>query len=252
METGEGNVRLLGGEMILVPRSNRTVLVFGEVVKPGMYPVLPGERMMDVLAKAGGPGVDGDLTQVRYTKAGESEGESGTLDLTKAFVDSSHASNVTVSGGDMLYVPQGNRRVLVLGQVQHPGAFVYDDHTRLLDALALAGGPTSLADLTQATLTRTVDGQETVISVNIAEIFAHREENPVLAGGDVIYLPEAKQVLVMGEVTRPGAYMLPSGGRIIDVLALAGGLQSNFEAQNVIMTRQEADGERVWHMTLKS
>ena len=249
METGLDNTRLQGGEMILVPRSNRTVLVFGEVVKPGTYTILPGERIMDVLAKAGGPGVNADLTQVRYTKAAEGTGEGRTLDLTKAFVDSSHDSNLALAGGEMLYVPQGNRRVLVLGQVNRPGAFSCDDHTRLLDVLALAGGPTSLADLGQATLTRTVDGQETVINLNIAEILANQEENPILAGGDVIYLPQAKQVVVMGEVTRPGAYTLPTGGRIIDVLALAGGLRSNFEAQNVVMTRHEHDGERIWHMT---
>ena len=171
------------------------------------------------------------------------------IDLSPALQNANHPINRVVTGGESLYVPQSNLRVLVLGQVQRPGAYTVDSHTRLLDVLALAGGPASTADLSQATLTRVVDGGEEVVVIDINDVLANQSENVALQGGDVLYLPPARQVLVMGEVNRPGSYTLPTGGRVLDILALAGGLRSNMTDQEIIMTRQEADFERVWTMS---
>lgn len=251
MVTGEGNYLLTGGEMLLVPKVNRTVVVFGEVARPGTYVVEQGDRLTDILAKAGGPLDSADLTQVSFTSRA-SEGEQASvqvIDLSPALQNANHPINRVVTGGESLYVPQSNLRVLVLGQVQRPGAYTVDSHTRLLDVLALAGGPASTADLSQATLTRVVDGGEEVVVIDINDVLANQSENVALQGGDVLYLPPARQVLVMGEVNRPGSYTLPTGGRVLDILALAGGLRSNMTDQEIIMTRQEADFERVWTMS---
>lgn len=249
MLTGEGNYLLAGGETVLVPRSNRTVVVFGEVSRPGTYPVEPGDRLMDILAKAGGPTASADLSQVAFTT--REDGENGgvsVIDLEPALIDANHPANRVVFGGESIHVPQSNRRVLVLGQVQRPGAYTVDQHTRLLDLLALAGGPTAAADLQSATLTRIVPGGEEVTAIDVGAVMANQAENLVLQGGDVLYLPPARQVLVMGEVTRAGAYTLPPGGRILDVLALAGGLRTSYPEQEIVLTRQDGDIERVWHL----
>jgi protein involved in polysaccharide export with SLBB domain len=249
MLTGEGNYLLSGGETVLVPRINRTAVVFGEVSRPGAYPVEPGDRLTDILAKAGGPLETADLSQVSFTTraAGESGGVS-VIDLEPALADANHPANRAVMGGETIHVPESNRRVLALGHVQRPGAYTVDRHTRILDLLALAGGPTDNADLTEATLTRIIPGGEEVSQIDIRAILANQGENLVLQGGDILYLPAARQVLVMGEVNRAGSFTLPPGGRILDLLALAGGLKSNFTEQEIIMTRQEGEHERVWHM----
>src|SRR5690606_7546644 len=72
------------------------------------------------------------------------------------------------------------------------------------------------------------------------------QPNPVLLGGEVIHIPESRQILVMGEVARPGAFNLPAGGRILELLALAGGLRSSYADQEIIVTRQGLDGDQVW------
>lgn len=328
METGEGNRRLQGGEMLLIPEANLDVLVMGEVARPGMYSVRPGEKILDILAKAGGPSSEGALTEATLTRSSTKEvhqiditsllensneadnikvqggdvlfipqayrrvlvlgevqrpgayevddetrildilatagGPSNQADLTEATLtrrandqvysvdlealmqDSNHSENRAVQGGDILYVPQAFRRVLILGQVQRPGAYDIDGNSRLLDVVATAGGPTDRADLGQATLTRLVQGDEEVIPLDLAKILDNQRENPRLAGGDVIHLPEARQVVIMGEVSRPGSYRVPQGGRLLDVLALAGGLNSSLSTQELVMTRQSSDGEQVW------
>lgn len=60
MATGEGNVRLYGGEMILVPELDLEISIIGEVRSPGRYRIRPGERLLEALAKAGGLTDDAD------------------------------------------------------------------------------------------------------------------------------------------------------------------------------------------------
>jgi len=249
MLTGEGNYLLSGGETVSVPRVNRTVVVFGEVARPGSYPVEPGDRLTDILAKAGGPLETADLSQVAFTtRSGEAGSGVSVIDLGPALVDANHHANLPVTGGETIHIPATNRRVLVLGQVQRPGAYTIDRYTRLLDLLAMAGGPTATAELSEATLTRSIPGGEEVKQIDLREVIANQADNLELQGGDILYLPPARQVLVMGEVNRAGAYTLPPGGRILDILALAGGLKSSYAEQEIIMTRQDGDIERVWHM----
>ena len=75
------------------------------------------------------------------------------------------------------------------------------------------------ADLNQATLTRIVPGGEAVTPVNLNAVLANEAENIALQGGDILYLPRARQVLVMGE-SWPILYTA-SGRPILDLLALA-------------------------------
>jgi competence protein ComEA len=51
-------------------------------------------------------------------------------------------------------------------------------------------------------------------------------------------------VHVVGEVLRPGLYMLPSASRLADVIALAGGFTSRAEPGSVNLARVLNDGEQ--------
>ena len=53
--------------------------------------------------------------------------------------------NLELSGGDVIYVPAARRQILVLGMVKNPGAYDLPAGARLLDAIALAGGPLDLS-----------------------------------------------------------------------------------------------------------
>ncbi|MDR3403822.1 MAG: polysaccharide export protein [Chthoniobacter sp.] len=66
----------------------------------------------------------------------------------------------------------GKRRVTVLGEVQKPGAYDMPDRDRvtLLDAIAMAGGYTRIADPAKIALKRKIDGKETVMKFNAKEM----------------------------------------------------------------------------------
>ena len=46
-----------------------------------------------------------------------------------------------VAGGDVIFVPERQSRVLVFGEVRSPGYYPVDSQTRLLDVIARAGRP---------------------------------------------------------------------------------------------------------------
>ena len=65
-------------------------------------------------------------------------------------------------------IQYASRRITVLGQVQKPGSYVLPNEERvdLLQAIAMAGGFTRLADEGRVRIRRNVNGVETIIKVN--------------------------------------------------------------------------------------
>ena len=47
------NLQLQAGDIIIVPKANRSVLVLGEVRSPGYYSITGQERVLDLVAMAG-------------------------------------------------------------------------------------------------------------------------------------------------------------------------------------------------------
>lgn len=147
----------------------------------------------------------------------------------------------------MIYVIEGRHQVLVLGEVRNPGYHRLEFGDRVLDGIAKAGGllETAAADL--VSVTRQTEDTAEVFSVNLELLEQNRflDSNFLLEGGDVIVVPEAKRdVLVLGEVARPGAYTLRKEQRLLDVIAQSGGLTNTAAANAVQITRVEADGRQ--------
>jgi protein involved in polysaccharide export with SLBB domain len=87
----------------------------------------------------------------------------------------------------------GKRRFTVLGQIQKAGSFDIPDREKvnLLDAIAMAGGYTRIADPSKVTLRRKVDGKETVIKLN-AKVIAREGGAPIeIQPGDIITVGES-------------------------------------------------------------
>jgi polysaccharide export outer membrane protein len=96
---------------------------------------------------------------------------------------------------NLTVVEYAKRDVKVLGQVTKAGAVEIpnDRPLKLLDAIALAGGFTRLADRKRVTLTRSnSDGTTTTTEINAESIIQSRNsaDQWVLQQGDVINVPE--------------------------------------------------------------
>ncbi|MGE5587646.1 MAG: SLBB domain-containing protein [Clostridia bacterium] len=269
---GDDNVMLADGDVIHVPEALRTVSVLGEVERPGMYPIGPDTRVFDVIAAAGGPGLNGDISCIQVTRTAGGTTQVFEVDLSASADRTGQSeSGAGVGGafrlqpGDMVYVPRAIE-VQVLGQVRSPGTYRLRVRSRLVDAIARAGGPTEEADTSRVSLTRTFGDDAgagpgahtgpgagasagTGLGVKVLDLEAilkgaKPEDNVVLQDQDIVSMPELiQEVSVLGEVTRPGTYKIHKETRLLDVLALAGGLRPEGDATSAVLTSKGPEGE---------
>ncbi|MBI5486300.1 MAG: polysaccharide export protein [Deltaproteobacteria bacterium] len=84
-----------------------------------------------------------------------------------------------------------SKKISVLGQVQHPGTFDWEEGVTIIQAIALAGGFGPLADRNQTQLTRvTREGEEVSVLVPVEEIEEGRQSDILLQPNDRISVPQ--------------------------------------------------------------
>jgi protein involved in polysaccharide export with SLBB domain len=92
----------------------------------------------------------------------------------------------------MMVVPESQNRIAVMGAVRNPGTFGLRDNMKLIDAVALAGGPTDRAAIDKVTVVRVEGGKPKPITANLDRALkgADVSQNLALQAGDVIFVPE--------------------------------------------------------------
>lgn len=89
------------------------------------------------------------------------------------------------------------RRITVDGEVREPGLFPVDGRLSLLQAVALAKGPTRLASLGQIVVVRQADGQRKAAMFDLSAIRKGAAPDPEILPGDtvIVGLSRAKAIL---------------------------------------------------------
>jgi polysaccharide biosynthesis/export protein len=96
---------------------------------------------------------------------------------------------------------------------------------------------------------RHVDGRMSRLDLDRFERLGHRDADPLLRDGDVIFVPRAMQFVDMaGAVARPGHFELVQGDSLSTLLALTGGLMPASVPDRALMVRfrSPSDRESVW------
>jgi len=166
--------------------STQGVSVVGEVNKPGVYPVLGGQTLLDVIAAAGGVtslagpdatierSLDHNIMAIRFSK-----------DARASF-----ASDVRLYPGDKVIIGRAGL-VYVLGDVGRPGGFVMENDGKLtlLEALAMAGGSNLSASLGHAKLIRKTDSGYVEVPIAVKKMMRGQVADPQLQPEDILYIP---------------------------------------------------------------
>jgi len=131
-----------------------------------------------------------------------------------------------------------SKLVHVVGAVHEPGTYTLRQNvTTLLAALNLAGGVTEDAGQ-YLLIIRTADRKEQsddtgdapagrVITVDLYELLelGNLSLNVILQDGDVVRVPRAEGMSVLGYVRQPGRFPLTRPITVLEAIALAGGLE---------------------------
>jgi polysaccharide export outer membrane protein len=151
--------------------------------------------------------------------------------------------------------------VSVLGAVNTPGVHQVQGHKTLLEMLALAGGIRSDAGYS-VRITRHLEwgciplpkaqldptGQFSVAEVNLKKIMEAKDpaDNIQIFPHDIISVPKAEMVYVIGEVKRSGGFVLGEHQSIsvLQALSLAEGLSGPADARHSRILRLKRDADQ--------
>ena len=140
-----------------------------------------------------------------------------------------------------------SKQITLVGEVNNPGTYDYVARRSLLDVLAIADGLTEDAG-TFAYITRTNKrtNERQTYKVDLDELISkgNMQVNMSILGGDVIFIPEAGHCFVDGAVRKPGIYPIKSNMTITEAIALAGGLRSYADDDQIKLIRLKEDGGR--------
>lgn len=189
------NVPMQPGDILLMQARNPAeamVLIRGQVGHEGQFPISPdGATIMAMLAQAGGTTASAAITHVQLTH----DGKTRVLNLRPTLFNStSPVGQTLVTAGDTIVVPLNNARYMTYGELNSRSVFNLPDGdpVTVTRAIALAGGPTSDAQLGDVQIIRTDDqGKLSYIHVNVDDIMKKKSDNdPVLQDGDILYVPK--------------------------------------------------------------
>jgi polysaccharide export outer membrane protein len=140
-----------------------------------------------------------------------------------------------------------SRPVSVIGAVKQPVTFQADGNITLLQALARAGGLAPEAG-SEILVTRAQPGDRPCVvrRVPVKGLMDSAEPllNLTLMGGELIRVPEAGKVFIMGNVRRPGVYPIQGETEttVLQMLAVAEGLLP-YATKQAYIYRREASGK---------
>ncbi|MBL7996010.1 SLBB domain-containing protein [bacterium] len=136
--------------------------------------------------------------------------------------------------------------VIVLGQVNSPGALKIPKNHTIQGAISAAGGATPRCDLNKTRIIRRnhETGLREDITIPLETIIIETgnvEKLKDLQDGDIIFVPAiygAVYANVLGAVRNPGNYPLFPGANVIDVVFLAGGPEDDASIRSIKLVRR--------------
>lgn len=160
--------------------------LLGEVMKPGIYPVLGSRRLYDIISAAGGFTQSAGRT---VTITHRDAPEKPIIVTFSSSPDKTTDANVTIMPGDTVVVSKA-QVVYVVGEVTRPAGILMENQgLTVLKAIAISGGPTSKAKLDSAKLIRRREGKTEEIPLPLKQILSAKATDMELQPEDIIFVP---------------------------------------------------------------
>jgi polysaccharide biosynthesis/export protein len=92
-----------------------------------------------------------------------------------------------------------SQKVTIDGAVTKPGVYEMQGRTTLLQAVAMAEGPTRVASLDHVVVFREVEGERRAATLDLAAIRAGQAGDPVMQGDDIIIVGTSRNAVALRE-----------------------------------------------------
>ncbi|MFM2230254.1 MAG: hypothetical protein RL607_1512 [Bacteroidota bacterium] len=244
--------KLKNGDAVNIRNVNsdleNSVVVKGPVYFPGIFPIVEGDRVSELINKAGGLR-EQILLKRAYLVRTENDETLKYIPLNvETIIDNTAAeSNILLKKNDVLLLYSESDfldkfTISVNGEVKNPVTLAYKDGLTLGDALVLAGGIKISAELTKVEISRSnifapnykpgEPYKASIMELTIPNEITGNEEalNTPLLPFDIVSVRRIpnfelqKTVTLVGEYKYPGMYVIQDKGFTVnDVVKLAGG-----------------------------
>ena len=234
-----------------------TVMVGGEVRKPGTYRTTGQVKLKDAIFEAGGVTQDASLESAQLISFNpDGTLRISTVDLGKALAGDPVA-NLVLQPRDRLIVQRNKGRVdppgvAIRGEVSQPGQYPLTTNLTVADLIQLGGGLKRSAYTGSADITRYLTGGQSKVTgehvtIDIAKAMeGDPANNLTMRDGDVLTISRVSgwddrgaSVTVGGEVTHPGTFGIKPGERLSSVLKRAGYFLPTAYPQGAIFERKD-------------
>ena len=255
------NPILVEGDVVLVQKVDQVVQISGQVQFPALYEFRPDESIMDLINLSGGFLFDARKDTIELIRFQED----GRTQISKYYsYEKLKQSSVYLQNKDHVVIrkiPEFllDHYIVIKGYVRYPGWYkINKNATTLKDIIEEAGGFLEEASLTEASVTRQMDVEETDaeyerllliptdkmtedeydyfksksrqrsgrVVIDFVKLFQNNDikENIILRKNDVINIPEKKDyIILLGQFVNPGKIIYDSTLTIQDYINLAGG-----------------------------
>jgi polysaccharide biosynthesis/export protein len=136
-----------------------------------------------------------------------------------------------------------NQGVSVVGEVQHPGIYQIAGPRTLLDVVSMAGGLTTVADTRITIKHRSAAEDSVTVALKNDDAKTSLAMDVQVYPGDLVVVPRAGIVYVLGAVARPGGFVMQDSGKItvLQAMAQAGSASSTAAANHTVLLRKVGD-----------
>lgn len=143
-----------------------------------------------------------------------------------------------------------SQQVAVIGAVNDQSRFKLQRRVRLLELLTYAKGPSTRAGQTinivhsstssPCKVTDESDSGSVLTSYKLSDVLqGDPKSNPYLEAGDIVTIPDADQIYVVGNVISPVTIPLRESITLTRAIAMAGGLKQDTRKDKIRVLRQE-------------
>lgn len=211
--------KMIGVSASITMGQLRSIRIFalGDVYRPGSYTVSGLATLSHALFASGGVKKIGSLRNVELKRNGRLV---TSIDLYDFLLRGNTSKDVRLLPGDVVFVPTIGNTVAIAGEVVRPAIYELSKENTVGDILKLAGGLLPNAYSGKALIERfNPKGDKQVVNIDLSGSGLSAS----VKNGDVIKVFtatdfETNQVLLIGNVKRPGKFAWHQGMRVLDVI----------------------------------
>ncbi len=209
-----------------------SIILSGDVKKPGVYKVNKFQNVIQILANAGGVKKTGSLRSIKRLRYGK---KSKTIDLYSFLIYEKLQTIEQFQEGDIIHVPKIGNTIAISGQVKSPGIYEIKRTESIDNAINFASGYRLNAYKNAIYLNRfdsLFKRKTSIMYDDSLTTLSKRIKKEKLQNGDVIYIRSKPNdiygyVNIMGNVEIPGKYQYEKGLTLKTLISQAKGYKDN-------------------------